>query len=353
MSANAPQRLSPLDVMFLYGERPDTMMHVASLMPFQPPPDAPPAFLRELVDEARRNPEVYSPWNRKLRYPGCWAARCSPGWWTGTSTSTTTCGARRWPARATSASWASWSRGCTASARSPPAAVGGAPDRGPGGRAVRGLHEDAPRARRRLQRRQADGALAVEGSRRSRAAAVLQRPAASRARRASPRTAASSSDLGSLTRSVAGQAGSALTLRGGSWSRWCAGARFPDLIDLPPAPRSILNHRIGRNRRFATQQYELEHLKRLGAAARRDAQRRVPGDRRRRAAAIPLRARRAAGSAARRLPAGQRAPQGRRGRWQRGRRHPRHAGHRHRRSRRAAAARSRRRRAARSSSWRG
>jgi len=39
--------------------------------------------------------------------------------------------------------------------------------------------------------------------------------------------------------------------------------RFPDLIDLPRAPRSILNHRIGRNRRFATQQYELEHLKRL------------------------------------------------------------------------------------------
>src|SRR3954454_7264378 len=55
--------------MFLYGERPDTMMHVASLMPFEPPADAPPAFLRELVEEARRNPEVQSPWNRKLRYP--------------------------------------------------------------------------------------------------------------------------------------------------------------------------------------------------------------------------------------------------------------------------------------------
>ncbi len=41
--------------------------------------------------------------------------------------------------------------------------------------------------------------------------------------------------------------------------------QFPDLIDLPRAPRSILNHRIGRNRRFATQQYDLEQLKRLGA----------------------------------------------------------------------------------------
>ncbi len=69
MSANAPLRLSPLDVMFLYGERPDTMMHVASLMPFKPPAGVKPSWLRELVDEARRNPEVYSPWNRKLRYP--------------------------------------------------------------------------------------------------------------------------------------------------------------------------------------------------------------------------------------------------------------------------------------------
>src|SRR4051812_35085032 len=61
VSSNAPQRLSPLDVMFLYGERPDTMMHVASLMPFQSPADASPAFLRELVDQARRNPEVRVP----------------------------------------------------------------------------------------------------------------------------------------------------------------------------------------------------------------------------------------------------------------------------------------------------
>ena len=38
-------------------------------MPFAPPPDTPKTFLRDLVEEARRNPEVHSPWNRKLRYP--------------------------------------------------------------------------------------------------------------------------------------------------------------------------------------------------------------------------------------------------------------------------------------------
>src|SRR3954452_17617736 len=68
VSVNAPQRLSPLDVLFLYGERPETMMHVASLMPFTPPADAPTSYLRDLIEEARRHPEVHSPWNRKLRY---------------------------------------------------------------------------------------------------------------------------------------------------------------------------------------------------------------------------------------------------------------------------------------------
>src|SRR3954453_17533407 len=58
-----------LDTLFLYGERPDTMMHVASLMPFEPPQGASPAYLRELVQEARRDPVVHPPWNRKLRYP--------------------------------------------------------------------------------------------------------------------------------------------------------------------------------------------------------------------------------------------------------------------------------------------
>src|SRR4051795_8687629 len=58
-----------LDTLFLYGERPDTMMHVASLMPFEPPQGASVGYLRDLVQEVRRDPVVYPPWNRKLRYP--------------------------------------------------------------------------------------------------------------------------------------------------------------------------------------------------------------------------------------------------------------------------------------------
>jgi diacylglycerol O-acyltransferase len=62
------KRLSPLDMMFLYGETPSTMMHVGGLMPFTPPPDAPPDFLRRLLDETKHE-KVVAPWNRKLAHP--------------------------------------------------------------------------------------------------------------------------------------------------------------------------------------------------------------------------------------------------------------------------------------------
>jgi WS/DGAT/MGAT family acyltransferase len=64
-----PQRVSPLDSVFLYAETPSTMMHVASLLRLAPPPDASENYLRELVEEVRRTPVVYRPWNLKLRHP--------------------------------------------------------------------------------------------------------------------------------------------------------------------------------------------------------------------------------------------------------------------------------------------
>src|SRR5215468_11076547 len=55
--------------MFLYGESREQMMHVAGLMPFTPAPDSPPDLLRGLMDELRGPPPVCSPWNLKLRTP--------------------------------------------------------------------------------------------------------------------------------------------------------------------------------------------------------------------------------------------------------------------------------------------
>ena len=79
-STPGTQRVSALDSVFLYAETPSTMMHVASLLRFERP-DAADAGerLRVLTEEVRRESAVYSPWNRKLRHP---AALTTPlqGW---------------------------------------------------------------------------------------------------------------------------------------------------------------------------------------------------------------------------------------------------------------------------------
>lgn len=62
--------LSPMDAMFVYGESRDTMMHVAGLLPFSPPPDAPPDFVGRLMEEIRDTVQIEAPWNRKLKTPG-------------------------------------------------------------------------------------------------------------------------------------------------------------------------------------------------------------------------------------------------------------------------------------------
>jgi WS/DGAT/MGAT family acyltransferase len=61
--------LSPSDAMFLYGESRETMLHVAGLLPFSPAPDTPPDHLRRLMDEIRASPAVHRPWNLRLRSP--------------------------------------------------------------------------------------------------------------------------------------------------------------------------------------------------------------------------------------------------------------------------------------------
>jgi WS/DGAT/MGAT family acyltransferase len=63
------RRLTPNDAMFLALESRETMMHVAGLLQFSPPPEAPPDHLRRMVDELRAAPQVQPPWNLKLRMP--------------------------------------------------------------------------------------------------------------------------------------------------------------------------------------------------------------------------------------------------------------------------------------------
>jgi diacylglycerol O-acyltransferase len=63
------KRLTPSDAMFLYGESREQMMHVAGMMPFTPAPDSSPDQLRELMNELRADAAVHPPWNLKLRTP--------------------------------------------------------------------------------------------------------------------------------------------------------------------------------------------------------------------------------------------------------------------------------------------
>ena len=66
---SATKRLNPLDWTFLAAETRESMMHVGSMMPFSPPPDASPDWLRGLMDELRAQARAYAPWNLKLKYP--------------------------------------------------------------------------------------------------------------------------------------------------------------------------------------------------------------------------------------------------------------------------------------------
>ncbi|CAA0134072.1 Putative diacyglycerol O-acyltransferase [Mycolicibacterium vanbaalenii] len=67
MSGNSV-RLGLQDLIFIYGETSSSKMHVAGLLPFTPPADASRDYLRQMIDEARRQ-EVMAPWNRKLAHP--------------------------------------------------------------------------------------------------------------------------------------------------------------------------------------------------------------------------------------------------------------------------------------------
>ncbi|MGZ5362929.1 MAG: WS/DGAT/MGAT family O-acyltransferase [Mycobacterium sp.] len=55
-------------MLFLYGETPSSMMHVAALMPFTPPADAPANYLWQMFEDTR-GLEVVAPWNLKLSHP--------------------------------------------------------------------------------------------------------------------------------------------------------------------------------------------------------------------------------------------------------------------------------------------
>ena len=69
MDAVTPPKLSLMDAMFLAGETRESMMHVGALFQFTPPADAPADYLRTLAEQLRDSAEVQPPWNIRLKNP--------------------------------------------------------------------------------------------------------------------------------------------------------------------------------------------------------------------------------------------------------------------------------------------
>jgi diacylglycerol O-acyltransferase / wax synthase len=65
---SARKGLNALDRSFLAGEGRDVMMHVGALMPFSPPKEGGRDFSRHLREELKRAVSVQPPWNLKLRH---------------------------------------------------------------------------------------------------------------------------------------------------------------------------------------------------------------------------------------------------------------------------------------------
>jgi diacylglycerol O-acyltransferase / wax synthase len=65
----AEQKLSLQDAMFLANETRESMMHVGGLSIFSAPPDAGPSFLRQWTDDLKEEVTVHPPWTLKLRTP--------------------------------------------------------------------------------------------------------------------------------------------------------------------------------------------------------------------------------------------------------------------------------------------
>lgn len=63
------KRIPITDGMFLAAESRESMMHVGALLPFAPGPSTPSDLLHRLMQELRAPPPIQAPWNWKLRNP--------------------------------------------------------------------------------------------------------------------------------------------------------------------------------------------------------------------------------------------------------------------------------------------
>jgi WS/DGAT/MGAT family acyltransferase len=261
------ERLGPLDTMFLYGEGPDTMMHVASLMTFALPEDASPTYLRDLVDETCTGRDVQPPWNRKLRDHRLLASPIQS--WVTDERIDLDYHVRR---SALASPGGERELGVLVSRlhshqldfSRPPWEL----------HIIEGLEGGRFALYVKIHHALVDGYTAMKLLQRGLSPDPHDRvtplffaaPAPTSVARPDDADGDGGflADLETLTREVGRQTRSALNLGRRLVEPLVRRNEFADLVATSQAPYSILNQRVGRNRRFATQQFSLPLLKDLG-----------------------------------------------------------------------------------------
>lgn len=253
-----------MDAMFLAAEGRESMMHVGGLLLCTPPPDAPATWLRELTDELRAA-RIQRPWNFRLRAPEL--LKNPVQWWIEEEEFDVDYHVRR---SALPQPGDERELGVLVSRlhsvpidfHHPPWEV----------HFIEGLERDRFALYFKIHHALLDGytsmrmlaeSLSTDPDERDTPMFFTRPPAARQQRREHP--APTLADLLTTARSQAD------TTRdvGRALANVIRAVREHDhdLVAPLQAPRSILNRRISRNRRFATQQYPTERLKELGRRA--------------------------------------------------------------------------------------
>ena len=258
------KRLTPNDAMFLYGESSETMMHVASLTPFTPPRDAPPGMLRKLIDEIYSTTDLDPPWNLKLKHPR-FLKHPFPAWveedrldieYHARRSALPSPGGER-----ELGVLVSRLHGLPIDFSRPPWEM----------HLIEGLHDGRFALYTKMHHALIDGFTANKMLARSfstdpneRTPLLFHQPRPVQTPRDEPSVSTLRAAWASLRTQIEAAGEVAGTLR--DIVRGLTSGD-PELAGPITAPNSILNGRIGRSRRFATQQYSLKHVRDLARAA--------------------------------------------------------------------------------------
>ncbi|UJA20244.1 wax ester/triacylglycerol synthase family O-acyltransferase [Thermoleophilia bacterium SCSIO 60948] len=255
-------RPSVLDSLFLLSETPETMMHVASMATFEPPDDAGPTYTRDVVDAARARGSVEPPWNKRLRHPRFLASPLQ-AWVTDEEpdldyhvrrSALPTPGGERELGVLVSRLHSN-----PLDLSRPPWEV----------HVVEGLEGGRFAVYLKVHHSLVDGITATRLTARGMSTDPDERDKALFFQSPPPSSNGDGgglASLGGLVRTLRVQGKSAAGLGKRIVDPWVRMDRHRDLVHAPQAPKTILNRRIGRNRRFATQQYPLDRIKEIGRA---------------------------------------------------------------------------------------